>query len=252
MRAAYPEEGDFALIERLLDSHEVPENRYETQVAQELKNYMALSFSYVQLTLLDVAFQYSYRDLPWAQWLSAYAPALRIVVSYNWDLIVERLLTATGIAFYRTGMGLMPKGIPLVKPHSSIDSGPVGFEVCGPGVFANNDWPQRFLAPEEMLKLRVERSLVLPGEPSALEDLQWVKPGLDQFGTVGRGLTDLVIIGMSYSLPDRPGLNAIIDPLPATTSIILADPSPNQEWIAHLRGLGREVLPWSKPQDFAD
>jgi hypothetical protein len=252
LRATYPEEGDFALIERLLDSHEVPGNRYGTPVAQELKNYMALSFSYLQLKLLDAAFGLWYRDLPWAQWLSAHATALRIVVSYNWDLVVERLLTATGISYHRTGMWLEPKGIPLVKPHSSIDTGPVGFEGGGPGILVNNDWPQRFLAPKEMLQHRVECSLVLPGEPSPLEDLQWVKPGLDQFGTVGRELTDLLILGMSYSPPDRPGLNALIDPLPATTSIILADPSPSAEWIAHLRGLGRAVLLWSKPQDLVD
>jgi hypothetical protein len=251
LRTTYPEDGDFALIERLLDSYEVAGSRYGTQVAQELKNYMALSFSYLQLNLLDAAFGASYRDLPWGQWLSAHAVALRIIVSYNWDLVIERLLAATGIGFHRTGMGLTPKGIPLVKPHSSIDTGPVGFGGWQ-GVFANNDWPQTFLTPEEMLRHRVEHSVVLPGEPSPLEDLQWVKPGLDQFGTVGGGLTDLLIVGMSYSLPDRPGLNALIDPLPATTSLILADPNPNAEWLAHLKSRGRDVVLWDKPRQLLD
>jgi hypothetical protein len=66
----------------------------------ELRQYMALAYSNFQLRLdeLDKA------NWPWIAWFRFHSYKIMYIVSFNYDLVLERSLETAGTSYYRVGV----------------------------------------------------------------------------------------------------------------------------------------------------
>ena len=88
LRAQYPAESDFQIIDRLLRHGSTNgELAFGSAIADELRNYLCLSLSYFQLHLADAKIGSEYPKFPWTHWLRYYADNLAALVSFNYDSV---------------------------------------------------------------------------------------------------------------------------------------------------------------------
>ena len=247
LRDEDPEASDFVLIDRMLrSSSDLHSHDFGSTLAWQLRNYLAMAFSHFQLGVLDPTIRDSYSDLGWSRWLSVYGSQTLAAISFNYDLVLERLLSAAGISASRPAVEARPLSLPITKPHSSIDFGPA----INVGAIFNSDVPQRLLARDEMLLGRREWTIVLPGEPSQNGELQWVRPGVEDFRQLSSTLTHVVILGLSYWEADRVELDYLLDRVSSDTKVVMANPNPSPEWMERLRARHRRIEVW--PDDPRD
>ncbi len=218
----------------------------------ELRHYMAIAYSNLQLRLdnLDKA------NWAWVKWFYLRSADILGAVSFNYDLTLERALANAGIPYHRVGVtSECRRGIPIVKPHGSID-----FEV-GPGtiymppnirlknITLLNDCPIVSLLPKEWLIPRIEADIVLPSEPSPQVRLSWVQKSRQDFALVAPKLERCVIIGSSYWRCDRDEINWFIDQLQRNCVIEVVNPKPPKELLDYLYRRGFTAIKTFHPKD---
>jgi len=129
------------------------------------------------------------------------------VISFNWDLLLEKTLNDSGIPWSYSAQGA---GIPIVKPHGSINwSGHLrqklraeygGWQILGPGCKLSFDAWEPLSNPNKQEVNSDLRYMLYPGDPELPKedpDVQWL---WEQADDATRSRDSLVFIG--YSLPD--------------------------------------------------
>lgn len=211
----------------------------------EVRHFLAISYSHFQLQVdsLDI------EGWPWLTWIRDSKAELVGVVSFNYDLIIERTLEEAGLRFRRFGVRLEDTGIPILKPHGSIDFDvegirmPVGYPLQN--VALQNDFPRRRLNRMELLQPRTEADIVLPNEYSPFADFQWVAPGYQWFQEIGSSLTRCIFMGLSYWKCDRPEIDFLLGTLRAdTTELIVANREPPPSFLDMVEERFRKVKVW--------
>jgi len=129
------------------------------------------------------------------------------VISFNWDLLLEKTLNDCGIPWSYCARGA---GIPIVKPHGSINwSGHLrqqlqaeyaGWQILGPGSKLSFDTREPLSNPNKQEINSDLRYMLYPGDPELPKndpDVQWL---WEQAEDAIQDRDSLVFIG--YSLPD--------------------------------------------------
>ncbi|SDF75936.1 hypothetical protein [Sporolituus thermophilus] len=234
----------FAAILHHLDEY-MPLTSEQFVLKAEMRHFLAIAYSHFQLAVNQFPFQ----GWPWLEWIGAVKDDLVGAVSFNYDLILEKTLAQVGASFRRFGLVEEKEGVPIVKPHGSIDfevSGdvqPVEYPITKLITYTNK--PRRRLRDEELLRPRAEVDIVLPQEQSPFLDYQWVAPGYHWFSSIGPLLTKCLLIGLSYSSADRPEIDYLLECLSPETEVIIANPHPPAALLTAARRRGRFVTVWS-------
>jgi hypothetical protein len=236
-KARLPGASDFELIRQGFEH--VPA-KARMPYLEEARRYLVLSYSHFQRAVERC---WTGREhWRWTQWLVAHRESLAFIVSFNYDLTLERALEAAAIPYGE--VGLFEPGIPMLKPHSSIDHGSA--VLAGPtNRIIMCDFPQRRLAATELLDPRVECNLILPAEPTNLRDHQTVAPGFTQFRELAPSFSHVVIAGISYWDVDRPEIDEFLDCLPRTTTAVVANPNPPQDLESAILARGLQCEKWT-------
>lgn len=237
---------DFDIFERTLRRFVrcQPPN-YEMDVLEaEARHFLAIAYSHFQLKVDS----FDIEGWPWLTWIKNSKAEFVGVVSFNYDLVIERALERAGLISRRFGIRLEISGVPILKPHGSIDFEvegivmPVGYPLQN--VALKNFFPLRRLDKAELLQPRTEVDLVLPSEYSPQSSERWVAPGYQWFQEVGPSLTQCIFMGLSYWHCDRPEINFLLDALHPDTKIIIANPYPDPEFCEKVWKRFRNIEHW--------
>jgi len=217
-----------------------------SKLSCEARHFLALSYSHFQLIVdkLDI------KSWTWYKWIERNKADLGIVISFNYDLIIERLLFEARVMYYRMFVN-SSGGVPIFKPHGSID-----FDVSASAINIKNNYPLqnivdlnncqlRALNKSERFKPRIEADIVLPNESTKYRDYQWVKPGYNSLKLYANKLSECIFLGLSYNKFDIHELDEIIDCLNPRTNIIIANPKPDDEFIKKIHKKFSKIEFWN-------
>jgi len=237
---------DFDIFDRILQRlTRTPDPDFERALLEaEVRHFLAIAYSHFQLQVdsLDI------EGWPWLTWIRGSKAELVGVVSFNYDLIIERALEDAGLRFHRFGVRLEDTGIPILKPHGSIDFDveeirmPVKYPLQN--VALRNDFPLRRLDRIEFLQPRTEADIVLPNEYSPQANFQWIRPGYKWFQEIGSSLTRCIFMGLSYWECDRPEIDFLLGTLRADTELIVANPDPPPAFLNMVKERFQKVKVW--------
>jgi hypothetical protein len=217
------------------------------EVVVEARHYLTLAFSQYSLMQRRV-FSSSWN---WFRWIAAHRADICAAVSLNYDLLLETCFDRCGKLHYSWQENHHGTGVPLVKPHGSINmeiadwaihiDGPITYPLK---FFANLvDGPVNAMPQEEWLSGRKAPLCILPNESNEYRNFQFVAPAYEAFFNAARTCTHCVFVGLSYFPCDRPELNQIIDVLPRHAQIVIANPYPPKDFLSRLEG--RPVMEWT-------
>lgn len=203
---------------------------------EEMRHFLAIAYSHFQLHVDS----HDIEGWSWLTWLRKSKRALVYIISFNYDLVLERALDKSGVQFRRFGVRKENTGILMLKPHGSIDfdvegiNMPVGYPL--ENVASKNNFPLRCLDESELLQPRTEVDIVLPKEYSPYLDFQWVGPGYKCFNEIGFSLTQCIFAGLSYWECDRQEIDFLLESLAPDVELIVANPKPPTEFLAKAEG----------------
>lgn len=240
---------DFELINYVADqAQSTPEDLEKGLLRTEIYIFLSLAYSN-----FDIAVNALDTNLwKWQKFLNANKSNIIGAVSFNYDLILERTLRKLGLQIYAYGVQEQPKGLFVGKPHGSIDyevgQGTISMPVQIPPTNAvyRNDTSLKRLHYLELQVPRIQCELVPPLEASMIRNFQWVAPIFSWIKSVSQNITRCIIIGISYSLPDRPEIDEILDSLNNKTEVIIANPHPPDDLKKALMSRSLKYQNWRK------
>lgn len=203
----------------------------------EARHYLTIAFS--KLAALQI--ENFDKDWGWFKWISYHKENLFCAFSLNYDLLLEQCLDELGVYYTSFEHNGPHYGIPLAKPHGSVDFETHG--ILGPGIPVTyplwiwcdlNDFPFTKLNKNKLLQPRVQPLCITPNEANKYINYQWVKSARNVFLQELRECTHCVFVGISYFDCDRPELDEIVRTLPDHAKIIVANPDPNKDFIDSL------------------
>ncbi len=214
----------------------------------EIRSFLALAYSLLDDQIVEQGKAY-WSSWSWAQYLAALGPQLQVIVSFNYDLVIEHLLEVLGIGFRRVGFQDECGELVIHKPHGSIDYGPAG-------LFIPTAWPAteptllvdtelEFLDRAERTAARKHVELVPPNQASLIESFHWVEQGYMEFEERAATCEQCIILGHSYGEVDRTEIDRLLNFLPQSTRVIIADRAPSEALVQTVEDLGLEVECWS-------
>jgi hypothetical protein len=238
--------GDFERFRSLLLN--LKGDAYDNSLCQsEARHFLALAFSAFQNNLQSI----DWRQWRWGRWLAEHINRIALGISFNYELVLELALSAYGIPLYRLGPTNELGGLPIFKPHGSIDfelqpgaiKAPLGYPLRN--AIDRNDAPIIALRLDELHRPRTQGCIVLPTEYSPYLTFQWVRPYYQHFAASLATIRWCVIIGLSYWDADRLEIDYILERLPAGARVVVANPTPPSELMDFLRHrrLPHEVWP---------
>lgn len=219
------------------------------RVATELRHFLALAYSIFDAHVGQIPTGL-WLLWPWCRYLAGIRIGLEFIVSFNYDRVIERALDAAGIPFRRVGISTERAGVPILKPHGSIDfdAAITGLTAAWPIKTVGNlvDTPLVRLEQGDRLGPRVHAELVPPEEASKIASFQWVKPGFDLFRARAKTLEQCIIIGHRHAPVDQPEVLWLLGCLKPGTRLVVANTecSPDLREFARERGL---TLAWWQP-----
>ena len=190
-------------------------------------------------------------DWKWFEWINLHKARINGAFSLNYDLLLESVFDKLAMTYCSLQVNHDRKGIPLVKPHGSVD-----FEIAD-GIFNigkmqypitnffidKNDVPIKRLPSNNLLYPRVQAHCIIPNQANEYKDYQWVKPANEWFESVLKESKYCLFIGISYFPCDRNEIDRIVDSLPQDCEIIIANPSPPNDFLEKIKG--RQYTVWS-------
>ncbi|WP_352258876.1 hypothetical protein [Psychrobacter sp. TB55-MNA-CIBAN-0194] len=217
-----------------------------SQVILESRHFLTIAFSeysLLQKNNLDL-------DWSWFKWISSNKSRINGAFSLNYDLLLESVFDKLAMTYHSLQVNHDRKGIPLVKPHGSVD-----FEIADGMIdigkiqypmtnlfIDENDIPIKRLDSDNLLYPRTQAHCIIPNEANKYKDYQWVKPANNWFESIIKTSNYCLFIGISYFYCDRIEIDKIIDSLPLACTIIIANPSPPKEFLQKIKD--RKYLVW--------
>lgn len=224
----------------------------------ELRHYLVMAFSMYQRAVDQLPLS----QWQWWQFIRGNRDRISGIVSFNYDLVVERLAARAGIRLFTEGVPddcpalfdeLRPHKALLWKPHGSLDYRPTKNSIVMPSTYPlmnwafDNDLPlERFPSPEWTVP-RIEADVVVPTESSRYRHFQWVVPGEQVVRAQGRRWGVCVIVGISYAPCDREEIDIVLTSLPQGAQVVVVDPSPSADLLQRLGDLRLEVTCMQRP-----
>jgi hypothetical protein len=219
-------------------------------IQTQLRHFLGLAYSTYQLDADQVALG----GWHWADYLMSIAGDFVGAMSFNYDLMFERLLEHAGLSVRGLGIqGENPgEGVWVGKPHGSVDYEMAEGNIhIGPGVtypltmaILLNDAPIRRLAPAELLQPRLQIELVPPLGSSMISSFQGVADSFARFAAIGPVLDTLLVVGLSYWPCDQQEINFLLDQLAPSTRVVVANPHPPEPFLGALKARGLKWEHW--------
>jgi len=213
---------------------------YETLISHLLRLYLHSAFIWFDLECE----KYDATNWFWTHLFALICPRLGAIISFNYDLILERSMPAFSNYclkyIVKNNHFLSKSTIPILKPHGSINfriaDGVFHFEdsdgvnsnrniYTGNAIITGCNYPIKVV--NDPTSFGFVSDIILPNEYSFSTSFQWVKPGYDMLKSMRGRFTECLIVGLSYSEPDQPELNRIFDLLGQNTKFTIVDPRPN-------------------------
>jgi hypothetical protein len=174
-------------------------------------------------------------------------------------VLLENILLQNKVICFRAGTVNERMGKPIIKPHGSIDfdiaDGVIGgtFDTWNIHTKLNDsNGYVKVIKKEEWLNPRLEADIIPPSQENYQLKLGWVQKGYKLFEETATNMDAFIIIGFSYSLPDRKEFNKIIELIPTERSVdfYLVNLSVSADLTNYLISKGHKVksvqegLPW--------
>ena len=188
-------------------------------------------------------------DWTWFQWLELHKSEIKGALSFNYDLLLESAFDKLGITYHSSQVNHIRNGIPLVKPHGSVDfemaDGMIDIHIEYPlNNFVDlNNAPMKRLLHNSLVYPRKQAHCIIPNEANKYENYQWVLQSSIQFKPVLKESDYCLFIGISYLPCDRVEIDRIINTLSEECQIIIANPYPPKELLAKIKN--RRYTVWS-------
>jgi hypothetical protein len=245
--------GDFAKILQLIASLPSAPSPYDlpthlSSAMLDLRHYLTLAYSEYQLQLDRVSME----KWHWRRWFEEQRKSIAVALSWNYDLVLERIFQRTRTRFHYVGAGGWPEwdgrgvraqGIPLTKPHGSCnfaidglsirsaesDGGPT--EALGyPRAIevSTIDGPLTALSDRSLLTVRQSADIVLPGEVNVFGPyLRWIRLTQNGFKRAVASCDILVVIGFQMAAPDEQEFITMLSWALSFKQVVVADPTPS-------------------------
>lgn len=217
-----------------------------------LRRYLALTYSSLQREL-DKQSKLNWR---WSRWINNNKNNIKFAISFNYDLLLESTFKVNNINYYRVGSNETELGIPVIKPHGSID-----FDIQQPhfktfseqleisnrissNYFSLNqvDGIIQAIPSTHWLLPRLQADIIPPSQFNYQRHLDWVDKGFLYFDSLASNVTDLVIIGHSYSTCDRDEIDHFLSQIPLTTKVQIINPNPPSDLISKIKSLNLKYI----------
>lgn len=185
-------------------------------------------------------------DWVWYRWFLACIKEIRCIVSFNYDLIVEILLSEFCNFNYVIHSDWSSGVAPFVfKPHGSVNyvfGNDISISFKNPphkrkfhAAFHQIDVPLSIIPVEQLRERRLEPDIVLPTEASRIRDFQnHIDPGYKFIKHEASNATRCLIIGLSYWDCDRPEINEILGALSSRVEVVVCNPYPSSDLLDFL------------------
>lgn len=227
------------------------DTKRDSRLDSELRHFLTLAYSNFDMNVSEQMLLH----WPWRKWIKRHYRSISTVVSFNYETALERAFElSSGNKLYNAcAQNRKPVPGPLLfKPHGSIDlemaPGCIGGqEPKYPlNIFCTlNNTPVHQCGRERYLNARMEGFAVLPAETSPYVGFQWVSPLYKNWQTLASSITHFIIAGISYWNCDQAELNFLIDGLPRSAKIIVANPHPPHALITRLEEQCRDFSCWT-------
>lgn len=160
---------------------------------------------------------------------------IALIISLNYELVLERILQRFDQKYYRIGTEEHEEGIPIWKPHGSIDfNTPLdGFIKTGKPIYPLNSFLSRneildrktnILNKKDWTMLRSQIDIVLPTQTTHLKEFGFNRDGEKYFRQIKSSIKDCILFGISYMSCDRLEIDEFIN---HDSIIIIVNPSPS-------------------------
>lgn len=235
LKATFHHLDDFEVFKKLQNFEDCEKACIDTHKGLiEARHYLTIAFS----KLASLQIQDFNKDWGWFKWLSIHKENLSCAFSLNYDLLLEHCFDELRILYtYHETLG-NHYGIPLCKPHGSVNFEMKGIEVPTFYPIKNwcdlNDMPIYKIQNDDLLKVRIEPLCIAPNESNKYLEHQWVTSVKSSFLAQLNQCTHCMFIGISYFECDRPELDEIVNALPENSEIIIVNPDPSAEFIASI------------------
>lgn len=218
----------------------------------QMRHFLCVAYAQFQ----EQVDQVDLRAWRWAEWFYRHRGTFELIVSFNYDLVVERACESRGLPVDRiqvVRIGPEHDGVRIFKPHGSVDFNysSNALRVTFPYPYGDKwvvgdiDAPLDLVGKSELSKPRLCASIVLPTQSADLTFPRWIGPYYDQMVQRLGGVDYCVLAGLSYWEPDRVEIDKIIDALPPSAHVIVANPFPPPDLLRALAVRGRPTTLWT-------
>lgn len=227
---ADPFENDFNLINSFANRYRDNKDNWDNiKKYCELRRFLALSYSLFQLEVE----KYNITNWKWYRWIHRNKENLLFAVSFNYDLLLENVIKLTRKPYYRIGTLEKNQGIPIIKPHGSIDFDhnpsnitiePSEYKWFNYFDLVNTDHVLS-IPQSKWLEARISADIIPPLDTNYMKEkgVRWIQSGFNRYEEIVKNnrLESLLIIGHSYSEADRPEINTFLSQLPKSVTVYL-------------------------------
>jgi hypothetical protein len=263
-REAEPGVGDFAVIDEAVRRADGMDREAETMgwpagrevgfkaslLDTEGRHFLGLAYTALDVTLRNKCELARWR---WLEYVRGLGSSLLAVMSLNYDTTIERVLEAAYVSFFHCGVD-PPAGIPLGKPHGSIDY-ELASNLIDLGrapdypirvVIRLANAPMRRLPLADAVKPRLHVEVVPPMGATRIRDFQWVWPTFHAWKELGPHIERCVFVGVSCWPEDQAELCDVLRSMNPATEIVAANPDRRAALTLdfHARRLGRRSVRW--------
>ena len=235
LRNSFSHLDDFNIFKQLQDIEACSKINIDTNYGlMEARHYLTIAFS--KLATLQI--EHFDKDWGWFRWMSKHKENISCAFSLNYDLLLEQCFDQLKILHTSYELNGHNYGIPLAKPHGSVD-----FEIMGISINVSyplknfidmNNTPINKLKKTELFTPRIQPLCIAPNEANKYIDYQWVETARRNFLSEVKKCTHCIFIGISYFECDRPEIDEIIRAIPKESEVIVANPDPNADFIDKL------------------
>jgi len=233
----------------------------------DLGHYLTVAYSWFQREL-D---KYDMSNWEWTRWLTSRRRDLLAILSWNYDLVAERVVENLGLPLLYAGIGIPPtttKGrhgrrspVVISKPHGSCNFAPhdgvhIDTAEKDGGLYealtyprmihvSGFNGPMQVLPTSRLYSIRQVADIVLPGEWNRFgRYLGWVERTMSAFVHASATATDLVIVGFRMAEADQAEFQMALSWMQSLERVVIADPDPNPKLVDLVRGRAPRVVIW--------
>lgn len=210
---------------------------YFNRVIQDVEHYIVMAFCNYQKYVENI--RNSLTEWEWIKYFQKNRNSIKVIVSLNYDLLIETILDDLNIKYYQVGVQENNGGIAIFKPHGSINYIEQGIVVEGKSALTyplsncirRNNTNIKIIPDNDLLMPREEVDIVSPTQYSDIRVFDWVKYGYKYLEEIKGDIDTVVISGVSYWECDREEINEMIANINPESTIININPDTTSQEI---------------------